>query len=80
MPHLFDFREIGFRNKRSWGVLRVNNLPTTQETQETQARSLGWEDPLKETMATHSMGSSLENLIDRGAWQATVYGVTESQT
>ena len=25
-----------------------------QETQETQVRSLGWEDPLKEDMATHS--------------------------
>ena len=24
-----------------------------QETQETQVRSLGWEDPLKEEMATH---------------------------
>ena len=25
-----------------------------QETQETQAQSLGWEDPLEEGMATHS--------------------------
>ena len=25
-----------------------------QETQETQVQSLGWEDPLKEGMATHS--------------------------
>ena len=25
-----------------------------QETQETQPQSLGWEDPLKEAMATHS--------------------------
>ena len=25
-----------------------------QETQETQVRSLGWEDPLEEEMATHS--------------------------
>ena len=25
-----------------------------QETKETQVRSLGWEDPLKEEMATHS--------------------------
>ena len=25
-----------------------------QETQETQVRSLGWEDPLEEGMATHS--------------------------
>ena len=32
----------------------VNNLPAMQETQETWFRSLGWEDPLKKEMATHS--------------------------
>ena len=29
----------------------VKNQPTVQET---QARSLGWEDPLEEEMSTHS--------------------------
>ena len=32
----------------------VKNLPAMQETQETQVRSLGLEDPLEEEMATHS--------------------------
>ena len=32
----------------------VKNLPAMQKTQETQVLSLGWEDPLKEGMATHS--------------------------
>ena len=32
----------------------VENLPTTQNTQETWVRSLGWEDPLEEGMATRS--------------------------
>ena len=32
----------------------VKNLPTMQETQENQVRSLGQEDPLEEGMATHS--------------------------
>ena len=32
----------------------VKNLPAMQEMQETQVRSLGWEDPLEEGMATHS--------------------------
>ena len=35
----------------------ANNLPVMQETQEIQemqVRSLGWEDPLEESMATHS--------------------------
>ena len=32
----------------------VKNPPARQETQETWLRSLGWEDPLEEGMATHS--------------------------
>ena len=49
-----------------------------QETQETWVQSLGWEDPLQEEMATHS--SILKNSMDRGAWWATVHGITKSQT
>ena len=51
-----------------------------QETEEMQVRSLGSEDPLEEDMATHSSKSCLENPMDRGAWQATVYRVTQSGT
>ena len=32
----------------------VKNSPTMQEIQETQVRSLGWEDPLEKEMATLS--------------------------
>ena len=32
----------------------VKNPPAVQESQETQVRSLGWEDPLEEETATHS--------------------------
>ena len=32
----------------------VENLPAVQEMQEMRVRSLGWEDPLKEGMATPS--------------------------
>ena len=39
-------------------------------------RSLGWEDPLEEERSTHFSG--LKNLMDRGAWQATVHRVAES--
>ena len=43
-------------------------------------RSLGQEDPLEKGMATHSSQySCLENSKDRGAWQATVHGVSKSQ-
>ena len=47
--------------------------------QATQVQFLGWEDPLEEEMATHS-NSCLENAMDRGAWQATVHGVTKHWT
>ena len=32
----------------------IKNLPTVQEMQEMEVRSLGQEDPLEEEMATHS--------------------------
>ena len=47
---------------------------------ETRVQSLGQEDPLEQEMATHpSWVSCLENPMDRGAWWATVHGVTKSQ-
>ena len=55
----------------------VKNLPVIQET---WVRTLGWDDPLKEGMATHSRILAWRILMDRGAWQATVHGVTKSQT
>ena len=56
------------------------NSPAVQESQETQVRSLSWEDPLEEGMATPLHYSCLENPMDRGAWWATVHGVAKSQT
>ena len=47
--------------------------------QEMWAPSLGWEDPLEEEMTTHSQYSCLGNPLNRGAWWATVHGVTECQ-
>ena len=37
-------------------------------------------DPLEEATATHSSILSWRIPIDRGAWRATVHGVTKSQT
>ena len=48
--------------------------------QESQGRSLGWEDPLEEGLATHSSILSWRIPMDRGAWQATVHRVTQSWT
>ena len=47
---------------------------------ETWVRSLGWEDPLEEGMATHFSIFAWRMPMDRGTWQATVHGVAKSWT
>ena len=47
---------------------------------ETWVRSLAWEDPLEEGMATHSGVLAWRIPTDRGAWRATVQKVAESGT
>ena len=54
-----------------------------QEMQETQVKSVGWEDPLEKETATHSNPLQptpvfLENPMDRGTWGTTVDQVSES--
>ena len=56
----------------------VKNPPAVQET---QVSSLGQEDPLEKGMETHSRILAWgRNLMDRGAWEATVHGVAKSRT
>ena len=56
------------------GSVVKNHLPM----QETQVRSLGWEDPLEKGIGNPLQYSSLENSLDRGpAWWATIHGITE---
>ena len=55
----------------------VKNLPVMQET---GVRSLGWENPLEEEMATHFSILSWRIPMDRGAQWATVHRVAKSQT
>ena len=65
-------------NERASPVAQtVKNPPAMQET---WVPSLGWEDPLEEGMATHSSILAWKIPTDRGASQATVHGVTKSQT
>ena len=45
--------------------------------QETRVQSLGQEYPLDKEMGAHSSDSCLGNPMDRGAWWATVHGVTK---
>ena len=54
---------------------KVKNLPAMQQT---SVRSLGWEDPLEEGMATHSSILAWRILMDGGAWQAKFQGAIKS--
>ena len=53
----------------------VKNLPVMQET---WVRSLGWEDPLQEGMASSILAWRI--CMDRGVWWVTVHRVTKTQT
>ena len=52
----------------------------SQELQETQVRSLGWEDALEEGMTTDSSVLARRIPMDRGSRRATVHGVAEPDT
>ena len=64
----------------SWASLVAQMVRNPPAMQETWVRSLGWEDPLKEGMATHSSIPAWRIPMDRGAWRATVHGHKESDT
>ena len=71
---------IGYPLQYSWASLvaqMVKNLATMWEI---WVGSLGWEDLLEEGMATHSSILAWRIPMDKGAWRATVYGVTKSWT
>ena len=55
----------------------VKNLPAVQET---WVQSLGWEDPLEESVATYASIIAWRIPMDREAWWATVHWVTKSRT
>ena len=61
-------------------ALVVKNLLPMRETQETQVRSLGWEGPLEEGMATHSSVLAWRIPWTEEPGGATVQSVTKSQT
>ena len=75
----FNKGEVNQTQMYTWASLMAQtakNLPTMQET---WVRSLGWEDPPEEGKATHSSILAWRIPMDRGAWLATVHGVTKSQ-
>ena len=65
---------IGYPIQYSWTSLVALTVKNPPAMWETWVRSLGWEDPLEEGMATHSSILAWRIPMDRGAWQATVHG------
>ena len=63
-----------------WASLEAQMLKNSPAMRETWVPSLDWQDPLEEGIATHSSILAWRTAMDKGAWQATVHGVTKSQT
>ena len=63
-----------------WMWLLGVQQPMLPAMWEIWVRSLGWEDPLEEGMATHCSILAWRIPMDRAAWWATVLGVAKSQT
>ena len=58
----------------------VKNPPVNAGDMRDMGQSLGQEDFLVESMATHSSILASENPMDSGAWQGTVHRLTKSWT
>ena len=71
---------IGSPLQCSWSFLVARMVKNPPSMWETWVRSLGWEDPLEEGMATHSSILAWRVPTDRGGWQAIAHGVTKSWT
>ena len=64
----------------AWTSLVAQTGKNPPAMRETWVPSLGWEDPLEDGMADHSSIPAWRIPTDRGAWRATIPGVSESDT
>ena len=71
---------IGYPCQYSWASLVAQIVTNPLAKWETQARTLGWEDPLEVGMATHSGILAWSIPMDRGDWHAAIHEVANSQT
>ena len=71
---------MGYPFQYSWASLVVQTVKNSPAMRETWVQSLGWEDPLEEGMAIHSIIFAWRIPMDRGDRQAIVHGVTKSWT
>ena len=71
---------VGYPLQYCWAFLVVQMVKNPPEMRETSVQSLGWKDPLEKGTATHSSILAWKFYEQRGAWNATVHGVANSQT
>ena len=76
----FPREGTGYPLQYSWSFLVAQLVKNLLAMQLQWIRSLGWEVPLEEEMATRSSILAWRMPVDRGAWQATAHGVTKSRT
>ena len=67
-------------NYSSWAFLVAQTVTNPPVMRETWVRSLGWEDPLEEGMATHFSILAWRILMDKGAWWVIVHEIAKSWT
>ena len=77
--HIQRDREETFSNLRSRTSLVAQMVKNPPAIQETWIQALGWKDPL-EKGESPLWFPGLKDSMGRGAWQATVHGVTKSWT
>ena len=71
---------IGDSLQYSWASLVTQTVKNPPAMRETWVQSLGWKDPLEEGMESHSSILAWRIPKNRGAWRATVHGVTKNRT
>ena len=59
---------MGYPLQYSWTSLVAHTVKNPPAVLETWVRSLGWENPLEEGMATHSSILAWRIRMDGGAW------------
>ena len=71
--------ERGYPFQYSWASFMAQTVNNPPAMWDTWVRSLGWEDPLEEGMATHSSILAWRIPMDGGARRASVHRVAKSQ-
>ena len=71
---------MGYPLQSSWASLVAQTVENPPAVQEISVTSLGWQDPIEESMVTHSSILAWKIPMDRGTWQATTHGVAKSRT